>query len=149
MISSQQNNGIEVSDMMGCYDSVTVWNKYNNIFYRHIIPVKCRWVNNIRRSVSGDTASVANKFVVIIPFTHSYKTVSEWRALDEGVKRAYFTIQNSDIAALGEINTEITNEKPYTANEVRAIYAPNSFTIGAFSDNTRSPLGKHIRMEGN
>lgn len=140
-------------EMLGCNDDVTVWNKYRmdgkDVFYRHIIPVKCRWAGNIAREVSGNTANISGSFIVIIPFTDMYRPFGEWKALSESDKVLYFTVQNGDIAALGGIHTDITNEKPYTANEVKDMYMPDAFIVRAFPDNTRSQLGKHIRIEGN
>lgn len=134
--------------MMGCYDTVTVWNEHNNAFYRHVIPVKCKWKSKLVRTVSGTTANVADVIVVVIPFTDLYKPFSEWKLLSEDDKKQYFTFNKGDIMALGAITVDITGMKPYTKSEIRQMFSPNSLAIKVIQDNTTNANGKHFRIEG-
>lgn len=120
--------------MYACNDSVTVWNRFKqdgkDVFTRQILPVGCKWNENIVRDVSDGKAHIASVFSVIIPEYTGFKC------------------SVGDIMALGAIEIEITTEKGSTAAELKTSLAPHVFTVKAVEDNTRLRYGRHYRIEG-
>ena len=120
--------------MLGCNDVVTLWHKERvegkDVFTRRILPVLCKWDENIIRDVSDGKAHIASAFGVIVP---------EY----EG-----FNCSVGDIMALGAVELEITGEKGSTVSELKTALAPRVFTVKAVKDNTRLHLGRHFKIEG-
>lgn len=138
----------------GCFQTVTIWNKWRNHstgkdeFYRHVLPVPCKWKNHIQRSISDSTANIASSIIAMIPYSDTYRSATEWKALDADGRSAFWTLQTGDLMALGDQSTEITGVKPYTTSDVLTALAPNVMTIKGFQDNTQSTHGRHYRVEG-
>lgn len=140
--------------MFGCNDDVTVWNRWRNPetgkdeWYRHILPVKCKWKTRANRDVSGGTANIANSIVLVVPYSEAYFKPQEWAVLDVAGKARFFTLQSGDLAALGVQTAEITGVKPNTEAEIKKALLPDAMTIKAVQDFTRSAQGKHFKAEG-
>jgi hypothetical protein len=137
--------------MKGAPYIITVWNKWRNPatnkdeWFRHVIP-NCSWERKAVRAVSGQTASIASVFGVLLPQSELFKPEREWAL---GDKAAFFTLKPGDIIALGEQTAEITGVSPYTESAVRQSLAPEVFTISIASDNTaKYKRGKHYYAEG-
>ena len=141
--------------MLGCNDGVTVWNRWRNPvtgkdeWVRHVIPVKCKWKTRVDREVSsGGTTNVANSFVLVVPYTESYRKPQEWDALDVAGKTQFFTLKSGDLAALDAQTAEITGVKPNTEAEIKKVLLPDAMTIKMVQDFTRNAQGKHFKVEG-
>jgi len=143
--------------MLGAEQTLTVWNRYRaadakvDVFYRYVIPVKCRYEQKIERTVAANAAStiaIASSQAANIPWTSAYKLPSEWLALEPGEREEYFTLQEKDLIALGTPDVEITTVAPYRESDVRQLLKPGVFSITAIQDNTQRSLGKHWRVEG-
>ncbi|WP_066689071.1 hypothetical protein [Christensenella intestinihominis] len=140
--------------MLGCNDNVTVWNRWRNPetgkdeWFRHILPVKCKWKTHVNRDVSGGTANIANSLVLVVPYSELYRKPQVWAALNAEDRKKFFTLQGGDLAALDIQTAEITGTKPNTEAEIKKSLLPDVMTIKAVPDNTRSAHGKHIRVEG-
>lgn len=140
--------------MFGCNDDVTVWNRWRNPetgkdeWYRHILPVKCKWKTHANRDVSGGTANIANSIVLVVPYSETYFKPQEWAVLDVAGKARFFTLKSGDLAALGKQEVEITGIRPSTEAEIKKILLPDVMTIKAVQDFTRSAQGKHFKVEG-
>ena len=72
---------------------------------------ECSWESNVVRAVSGNTASLASTFVVLLP-------ASLVGHVDKG-----------DLVAKGDCNAEITGVAPNTEALVRNSLLPNVFTV--------------------
>lgn len=140
--------------MFGCNDMVTIWNKWRDpaskkdIWTRRVLPVKCRFKSDIARAVTGNTASVASSFIVILPWHGDYRPASVWTGMDDICRARYFTVQKGDLVALGAHETEISGVSPYTENLVKTALLPDAMTVKAYAENTRSARGRHVRVEG-
>ena len=130
--------------MLGCNQDVTVWIRKKvretgqEIFVRQILPVKCRWKNYTERNINNGTANIYTGTVVIIPYF-------------DGL--ADLEIKEGDIIALGVCDVDITGITPYTAGDVKRLYAPNIASIKSiaynFSGQNSDMKGKHLRLTGN
>lgn len=141
--------------MFGCNDDVTIWNRWRNPetgkdeWFRHVIPVKCKWKTRVDREVSsGGTANIANSIVLVVPESEYYRSPQEWAVLGAEEKRQFFTLQSGDLASLGVKAAEITGLKPNTEAEIKKSLLPDAMTIKAVQDFTRSAQGKHFKVEG-
>jgi len=142
--------------MQGCNQYVTVWNRWrdpndiqaNDVFYRHILPVMCKYKTKVSRLVTESGVVVGNSQQVIIPVSDMYREPSEWREMDADLRRDFFTLQEGDIFALGALLFDITGVTPWRETDVRKRLKPNVFTVKVIFDNTRSRRGKHFKIEG-
>jgi hypothetical protein len=140
--------------MFDCNNEITVWNKWRDpatkkdVFFRHVLPIKCKFAYTIERGFTGSGAGIAGSNTAVVPYTDGCLPAERWRELDEEGKRAFFTLQVGDILALGAHDIEITGERPYTSGEVKAALAPLCIVIKAVADNTLCAHGKHWRVEG-
>jgi hypothetical protein len=150
--------------MLGNMDNITIWNRWKDpndiqsreVFYRHVIPVKCRFKTSIVRTVGGSAGStspaidaavmIGNSQIVLIPENEEYLPSVEWRELDENEREEFYTLQINDLMALGIHNIEIDQNN--SLSSVRDFLMPHVLSINAIQDNTRNNLGKHIRVEG-
>lgn len=104
----------------------------------------CFWKSVINTGFNGTQASVQNTYVVRIPENRKYLPYNEYAKNPKG----HFTVSQGDIVILGECKEEITGQSGQMAVQLLNRYKPNAFRATAFSDNTKSPLGKHYRIGG-
>lgn len=137
--------------MRCAHDTITIWNKWRNPetnkdqWFRHVIH-NCVWEHKTVRAVSGQTASVASTFSVLISENPRFRSQNDWAA---GNKASFFTLQAGDLVALNKQTLEITGIAPSTESAIRQSLSPEVFTIRAFNNNTASyKLGKHYYVEG-
>ena len=151
--------------MLGCNEDITIWNRYREpgtnlpeIWYRHVIPVKCNYIDKIQRDLSSNVfaaagglrmmVQIANYQAAIIPFTESYMDRAKWESLSEFDKQEFFTLSIEDFVALGAIDFELTGVKPFREEDIRRACEPNIFQIKAIGFNQRRAKGPHFRIEG-
>jgi len=139
--------------MRGCTQVVTIWNRLEPQngtvkYYRFVVPFACKWKLKTVRTISDGTASIVNTVVVIMPESGLYRAPDEWDSLSEHERARCFTIKAGDIMAIGDINIDITGERPFRESDVRKKLAGKCMTVKAFQDNTAAAQGKHYKIEG-
>lgn len=121
--------------MRGMTETITIWHKAKgengkDTWTRQVVP-ECSWESNVVRAVSGNTASLASTFVVLLP-------ASLVGHVDKG-----------DLVAKGDCNAEITGVAPNTEALVRNSLLPNVFTVKIVHDGTAEyKQAPHIEIEG-
>ena len=142
--------------MNGCNQYVTVWNRLKNpddkqapdIFYRKILPVKCKYKTKVTRNEAEGGVIVKVMQIAVIPYTECYKEPNEWAVLDDSERSSYFTLQDGDILALGAILYDITGITPWRETDVKEKLKPDVMTIKTVHNNTRCNQGRHWKVEG-
>ena len=102
--------------MFACNQYITVWNKWRDLtdkqsvsaHYRHTLPVLCKYEKRVVRQATSDGVMIKNSHVVIIPVSDMYRPPQEWAVLDESEREKYFTLQEGDLVARGQIMFDIT-----------------------------------------
>lgn len=133
--------------MLGCYQDVTIWNRYrdhdnkneSDRFYCHVIPVKCKY------KVTQQEGTASRLHTVIIPQTERYKPYSEWKNLPGTEQAFYFTLNIGDIVALGAHEKEM---EASSETKMKLDLMPNCFNITLIQENATSGFGRHYRIEG-
>lgn len=120
--------------MRGMTETVTIWRKSRvggkDVWTRVVVP-DCCWDSNTERTVSGNTASLASTFVVLLPASLAGR------------------VSVGDLVAKGAHETEITGVAPNTEANVRTSLLPNVFTVKNVYDGTAGyKQGRHIEIEG-
>jgi hypothetical protein len=140
--------------MRDCKEQMTIWNKWRDpetgkdVFFRHVPPVRCKFVHQAARGMTGSGAGIAGSYAAVIPETGGYRPAEQWKQMDEEGRRAFFTLQVGDILARGAHDVEITGVKPYRESDVKALMESACMTVRVIQDNTESAHGKHLRVEG-
>lgn len=83
------------------------------------------------QALNGTTLSVADSYIVRIPASASISPISP-----------------GDIVIKGEVADEVSDVAGCRATDVLNRYKPNSFTVRAFSDNTKLKQGAHYKLTG-
>ena len=91
----------------------------------------CFFDEQIGESLSDKTLSVANSYIVRIPYISS--------AIE---------IIPGDIIVQGKVVDAIEDVPSKRANDILAKYRPNAFTVTAVSNNTKIPQGAHYKVVG-
>ena len=131
--------------MLGCNQDITIWIRKKipttgqEVFVKHVLPVKCRWKNHTERNTNGGTANIFTSTIIIVPYF-------------DGI--ADLQIKEGDIIALGVYDIEVTGISPYTASEIKQLLAPNITTVksvayNGINDKMNGMKGKHLRLTGN
>ena len=120
--------------MRGMTETVTIWRKSRvggkDVWTRVVVP-DCCWESDTVRQVSGNTASLASTFVVLLPASLAGK------------------VSVGDLVAKDAQEAEITGTAPNTEATVRNSLLPNVFTVKTVYDGTAGyKSGKHVEIEG-
>lgn len=120
--------------MRGMTETITIWHKTRtdrlDVWTRTVVP-GCCWESDIVRQVSGNTASLASAFSVLLPASMAGK------------------VSVGDLVAKGDCNAEITGVAPYTSALVRQSLLPDVFTVKTVYDGTAEyKRGGHIEIQG-
>lgn len=101
----------------------------------------CSWSGRAERSVSGNTVSVGNVFVVRVPKSADYHPYNKWKESMDG-----FTFSTGDYIIRGEVTEEIT---PDTVQNIVNAHKPEAFIVKLFQDNTGTVEAlEHYHIEG-
>jgi len=124
--------------MIGCFDVITHWKKIfdpktkKDQFTRIVLPVLCKWRTREIRTATESGAIAKRYATVVIPDSNDYT----------------FDGKIGDYVALGQHETEITGEKPYTVTDIKKLLGPNFMQIEYVKDLTNSPIGRRHKIEG-
>ena len=83
------------------------------------------------QAVNGTTLSVTDSYTVRIPAGDFISPIT-----------------TGDIVMKGEVSDEVSDVAGCRATDVLNRYKPNSFTVRAFSDNTKLKQGAHYKLTG-
>jgi len=143
--------------MFDCNQDITIWNRWKDplnkqadeVFYRHVIPVKCKFKNSVVKTAGDSGVIFGNAITIIIPYTVFYVPYEVWIMISEDERRNLFTFNLNDLVALGVKDAEI-NSSPngIKESEIKSMYSPNACHIKSVKDNTHSKHGKHYKLEG-
>ena len=126
-----------MANMHGCNQDITVWLRKKlpgtgqEVFERHVLPVKCRWTTRAERTVSNGVSNISTSAAVVIPYTGAIEKLK---------------IKEGDMIALGVWDIDVTGISPYTAGEVKRLISPNAATVKSVALN--SEKGAHLRLTG-
>lgn len=115
-------------------DTITLYNIVDGKGYRSIIK-KVHLETNLGVAVENTGMKENDNLLCLIPLTSFEKKYVNWkefRNMNEEEREKYFTFKNGDKIVAGEIDFEITNEKPNTIADLERKYV-DVFTITNFS----------------
>lgn len=121
-------------------DSVTVYHqvkkldettKRNVIQWIRTVYHDCFFGTTTAQALNGTTLSVADSYTVRIPAGASVSPIGP-----------------GDIVIKGEVFDEVSDVAGSRASDLLNRYKPNSFTVRAYSDNTKLKYGAHYKLIG-
>lgn len=118
-------------------DTVTLYNHYNDSWYRTILE-DVQWTEKTERTVDSDgVMHLTPSVTVTVPYRAGYVEPGAYKG--EGFT---FGLDNLDIVVLGECDKVISDT--YTITDLQEEF--RAATISAVSNNTQRKLLKHWRV---
>lgn len=118
-------------------DTVTLYNHYNDSWYRTILE-DVQWTEKTERTVDSDgVMHLTPSVTVTVPYREGYVEPKAYKG--EGFT---FGLDNLDIVVLGECDKVISDT--YTITDLQEEF--RAATISAVSNNTQRKLLKHWRV---
>ena len=124
-------------------DIITIYNIVNDVGYKTVFR-NVHFEVNTGVAVDDTGMKENDSALCIIPFeslkatNKTYVNWKEFAKMDEEQRKTHFTFKNNDKFVFGDINFEITNQKPYTISDLERnfldVFTMTNFTFRKLSN---------------